>query len=254
MADQIIGQIAIEEQPGSPKYRFAGNRAECLRTYKGRFLDLLARRPAAGTKMPDTGNLTVESVEIEPIAGDGVNRVGLMTVTLSDEDQAEGDNPEKPIYEVDWLEVERDIKTHPRYRTGAASALTNTDRAAILMWETEPDYVKRAGYQFLNPVTNATVTLSTNAQHLALRLLRGQTSYTTHVPVTRKVSYPLSIPQTNPCDKIQADKPFAAAPDDYEWISSADRATRTGKRGKWQRQQECIGADEIDADIYEEEA
>lgn len=251
MADQIIGQVGIEEQPGSPRFRFAGGRGECVRVYKGRFLDLMARRPAEGSAMPDTGNLTVAEVVIEPIAGHGVTRLGLMTVTLADEDQAEGEEPAKPIYEVDWLEVERDIKTHARYRTGGGSALTNLDRAAILLWETEPDYVKRAAYQFTNPVTNGTVTLSTNAQHLALRLLRGQTTYTTHAPVTRRVTYPLAIPNTNTCDKIQSAKAFAAAPDGYTWLSSADRATRTGKRGKWQRQTECIGADYIDPDIYE---
>lgn len=254
MADKLQGRVSIEEQPGSPRWRFIGERVEVTRTYKGRYLDLLAKRPAIGAPMPDTGNLTIETVEVIPGNGTGVYRLGDMTVVLSNEDEASGTEPAKPVYEVDWMEVERDLKTHPRYRTGALSALTNLDRAAILLWESEPDYTKKAEFEFTNPVTNATVTLSTNAQHLALRLLRGQTTYTTHVPVTRQVSYPRSIPQANPCDKRKSAKPFEAAPDGYEWLTSADRATRTGRRGKWHRQQECVGADLIDPDIYEAES
>jgi hypothetical protein len=39
-------------------------------------------------------------------------------------------------------------------------------------------------------------------------------------------------------------------PGGYLWLSTADRSTRTGTYGKWQRVQEWTGADSWDATIY----
>lgn len=251
MADSIAGQISVAEQPGSPRIRRVGGRREGQRVYKGRYQDLLAKMPNEGDEDPELGNLAVVSSELLPVAGEGAERIGVLTVEYNDDHKTEGVDAEKPIYEVRWLEQQVDVRLHPRYKPDGDDALTLSDLAMLQVWETETNHLLKSSFKFR--IMEGEYTLSANAQKVARKILKGVLTYPARVPVARIVSYTLEIPQTNPCDKIQTGKPFDKCPDGYTWVSTADDATRTGRHGKWERHQEFQGFASVDTDLYEEE-
>ena len=93
-------------------------------------------------------------------------------------------------------------------------------------------------------------TLSANAQDYAAKRLKGIESYRLWAPVARQTLETYTLPTVNPCGVIEAPPSAIGAPDGYVWQRSAQRATKTGRYGKWQQQQEWQGADSIDPDLY----
>ena len=151
---------------------------------------------------------------------------------------------------MEWAVSEIDLRLHPRYQTGGASALTTEDLVNLRLWEEEPNPTLRSAFKCQNPATGAEITLSANAQHLATRWLRGFTHYIVPSPVARQSSLTRATPNTTQCGKRIASKPFTACPDGYVWLGTADRAMRNARRGKWRRDREYTGADVWDTDIY----
>jgi hypothetical protein len=240
------GSEDIHEAPSSPRRVLTATAQRVVRVFHGPYSALVAAEPDIGSEMVGFSGLYVEQVETVP-DGAGADGPGVMTVTLAVEWVA-GTDSGLPSYECEWTMIERDLRLHTRYATGGANALTAADLTQLKKWEGEDDEAKRAAFQFTK-ADGTSGTLSANAQHIAGKILRGQTSYIVPAPVARRTTYSYSVPSTSGCG--QRGNPPAATgyPSGYEWIKTSDRRMRQGS-GKWERIEEWTGADTVDADIY----
>ena len=113
------GSKEIEECLGSPKIKRTARGWTAVRTYDGVFTELQAKAPDIGSKMADMGELMVDEVNIEPTGGGA----GLMTVTMLLDSQAGIGAPADPVFEIEWIEVQKDITRHWRYNVGGPDEL-----------------------------------------------------------------------------------------------------------------------------------
>jgi hypothetical protein len=171
---------------------------------------------------------------------------GPMPLTLQDKAQIEKwEQEENPLYKMNFLYKVADDGTNPG--TGTAAPITSP------LTITNPLTMTSA--VFNSPITIAGISynlyeLSTNAQDYAAKRLHGEEVYRIYAPVVRETSESLDDPDSTSCGLIQSPPDEANAPSGYTWQKSADRTTRTGPYGKYRRQREWQGAEQIDADIY----
>ncbi len=250
MADTLVGKITAELQPGY-RERYGSDRTTSVLVYKGRLADLRAMRPANGSRMAESG-LYVDDAELEHVAGAGKDALGRLTINLSDDLAGDAGEPQV-LEERDFDDsLQRDIRLHPIYAAGGGKELTNSDRAQIALWETEENFALRAAYKF--KFNGTEYTLSNNAQHLALRLLRGQEVYNDAVTRARQTTLTKDLPDCAPILRWTSTKPFTKLPDGRKWLLVRDSANRTGRRGKWTRIQEWLGRENLDTGRYTEAA
>lgn len=246
----------LQLQPGYPDFRHTDH-IECELLYAGPYELCQAKKPARGAKFPGFGNLYVDSVTVKKTAAG----LGELRVVLTDEGSstAGAADDQKPVYEVYWMELHKNLRDHPIYRAGSGwridKALTDLDFAQIDRWETESNPELKRQFKFemrySEGDTPEIVELSANAQHLASRLLKGRNSYLAAYPVALEITHHRGTFTVSKCPLVLAEKPFTACPDGYVWMRNQDKLTRTGKRGKWQRMKVAIGAEFIDEDYYD---
>ncbi|WP_043585373.1 hypothetical protein [Geminisphaera colitermitum] len=241
-------------QPGYPREieTAAGRRVELL--YRGPYAAAKAKRPKPGQTIAGvegTEGLYVDQTEVYPDEA-GPTASGTLKIILADEGGNSGASTviDKQItWEVEWVDLSRPLSQHRRYRAGGVNALTDNDLADIEAWKNETAGDLRRAFKYKNG-KGEEVTLTVNAQHLAKKLLRGQETYVHPAPVVRKTSRQWVAPKTTQMGKRSAAKPYADAPDGYQWLTTADKSLHQGTRGKWERVQEFTGAEEWDADLY----
>jgi hypothetical protein len=261
-----VGSTAITECPDSPQWGSDANRVWVTRHYEGPIDACVANQPVQGQGWQDIPPLIlVTKVSITPKPG------GIGHIEVYGETQAPANAT--ATYEIEWVEVDRPLLMNPRYAVGGdgAKALTAQDVAMIQKWEEEDNFVLKNAFQYkvpqdnnnpgtgdAAPTSSTTVngvifniyTLSTNAQDYAGKRLKGIESYRLWAPVARQTIETFDLPTANPCGVIEAPPGAIGAPTGYTYQRSAQRATKTGRWGKWQQQQEWQGADTIDTDLY----
>lgn len=237
------GSTDIKEHPDSPEYNFDTGGLTVTRIFIGPFPSLLSKRPLLGGYMVDIGaGILVEKVNVKPL-GQGATGPGQMTVTLVS--LVPPDNrptPFQPVYEIEWNMLERKLEQHPRYQTGPL-ALSDDDLDLIAQWEAATTAPLRK-----DAVTK--LAGRTGALDFIAKKRKGEDAYRLYYPVARKTSQVGVFPAVGACGKVQVPPEFPQLPDGYVWLTSADRGTRTGRYGKWERQQEWDGADDWDEDLY----
>jgi hypothetical protein len=274
-----VGSQEATETPDSPKIKVDATRFSVTRIYEGPYAVLSGNQPTQGQAFSDMpAACLVVDLSLEKLPGGK----GRLTVTAETSGPSQA-TPFAPLYEIEWVEVDKKLEDAPIYSDGSdplvhggdigAFALTISDRAAVQQWEDEADFKLKAQYMFkvqtdtdsnpldgytksddsprtINGVQYDVYTLSTNAQNLAKKKLRGQDSYRVWAPVVRETIQAPSLPSTNPCGIIENPPDAADPPEGYVWQRSADRGTKTGRYGKWTEQREWQGADAIDTDLY----
>lgn len=190
--------------------------------YEGQFDLLRKAAPAIGDGVNGYENIFVEDITFE---SSGQADKGILTVCASD-------RLTKTVDEVEWLRLDQDIRNHKIFQTDGTWVLTDNDRRTI---EAK-----------LNAPNDTTVPSPTgNAVQLYQRMLKGETSFAAYIPVARRESYFLSFPETIPCG--HTDTPPMPVPSGYTYVSTADRATRSGFY--WKRTKEWTGFKQIDTAI-----
>jgi hypothetical protein len=250
------GNITVRERPDSPEWDFGTQKVSCTRTFEGMYADLLAGRPLVGDEMDGYQGLYIENVKIKrAVSGKATMTVVLQVDTVS---QDQFPSPVQPVYEIEWTQLEKPIEQHPVFKTlfpdpdgvieftpDQVTALTN-----FRAWENAGD--ARTAQDAYNLLTTG----APGFQQLAQRKMRGQSTYLLFAPVARITTLARNVTQANQCGVIFTSiagfpqLPQLTGGQSYIWLATADRSTRTGTSGKWQRVQEWTGADEWDGVLY----
>jgi hypothetical protein len=264
-----VGSKDFTETPDSPRFEYNATRLTVTRYYEGPLSGAQSAQPTQGTAFQDMpAAVLVTKVSIIPKPG-GIGRIEVIAETQGPSQTA----PTAPTYEIEWVEVDRPLLMNPRYAVGGsgAKALTSQDVAMIQKWEDEDNPVLKNAFKYkvpqdnsnpgtgdaaptstttINQVTYNVYALSANAQDYAAKRLKGIDSYRLWAPVARQTIETFTLPDVNPCGVIENPPSAIGAPTGYTYQRSAQRATKTGRYGKWQQQQEWQGADTIDSDLY----
>lgn len=195
---------------------------------EGKFADCLAALPSIGdvdTKMG--GYVTAASVE--------QTQAGLGRLTV----QSESRNG-TAIYEIDWQQIQKSIKDHPRYN-GGAYTLTDTD------WEHIDAAL--AGQKQTSAGASVDVSSPAGRANAYTKMRKGIDSYVVFAPVARKTTRNILIFSAGSnLGSYSATAPFAGCPSGYKWLKTSDRARKEGPF--WERTEEWLGADNWDPQLY----
>lgn len=257
MAILWLGSTDLTQTPDSPE-KVYGQTNQFVYHYEGPYATCEAAVPAYGSTHVASGLPVIQARTSKQEGGKG--RLSI-TVETPDFLPSGGGTRVTETYEIDWVTIEKPLEDHPRYASGGASELTAQDRVDVQLWQAQADfaasenkplykYNKYTSFSFGEGSSWTTITLSANAQHLATRLLKGQTTYRASQPVARISSLHDSEPSTAPCNTYRTTKPFTACPSDFVWLKTTDRATRTGRSGRWVRNIEYMGIKDLDTALY----
>ena len=235
------GNTQLRERPDSPEWDFTNQKVTCTHVYEGKYADLLSGRPNIDDVIPGYDGLPVVSIKIKR----RVSGFAAMTVVTEIEI-----TDAQPQYEIDWTGLEKPVEQHPLFASlfpdpAGVQQWTDDQNTAynnFTYWETASDpTTKAANYK----------KLTGGFQQLAQLKMRGTTSYIVPAPVARITTLTLSVAQVGACGSLVSQVPdFPGLPAGYQWLGTADRSTRTGRWGKWQRVTEYTGGQTIDTILY----
>lgn len=232
------GSKAIHLQPEYPEYFERSDSAGFNFAYEGPYQTLVAQKPTRGSVLAGYAGYRVEEVRIKP-KGAGVTGPGVMTFNIVSEGAAGAGTTDETIVEVDAGQLQKSIYDHPAF-----DDLEDTDKAkvrkAVEDKKTEPPPLTPSGDNI------------NQASNLFYRLIKGVESYLVAAPEVKKTTYSYTRPTVGAIGKgtRTTAKPDPSAPDGYQWLKTADRAVRQGRKGKWERIQVWTAADEWDELLY----
>ena len=244
------GDTTFRERPDSPEWDFGTQKVSCTRTFEGLYADCLTKVPPIGSSMQGyDAKLLVENVKIKK-AISGKATMTVLAEYLADVGNNEFPAPVQPVFEVEWVQLERPLEQHPKFKAlfpdpKGETTFTDAQIAALNdfnAWENATDATSRQATY---------AALSAAFKTLAQKKMRGQTTYLLFAPTARITTLARNVTLASGCGKQFTAVPgFSELPEGYAWLSTADHSTRTGTNGKWQRVQEWTGADTWDVDIY----
>jgi hypothetical protein len=252
-----IGDPSTRLDPKCPIFETSKDGPRWTMIYNGQYSQLIANYPARLSNVNGvSADLYVDTVRVEQAPG---NR-GIMTITLTPAPIADYTMSDNEVDEVEFVEVQKPLIQHPiflpasedstnpnagKYELSTATNSNNTnDYFDIQAWENEPNPVNKTNFQYQG--ASGLVTLSSNAQQYAMRIMKGQDSYVLYTPVCRQTVKGVSQPQNSMCGTI-GDPPDDININGYQYLQTADRASRDAI---WTRTKEWTGADYIDDEIY----
>jgi hypothetical protein len=235
-AESIITYL----KPNYPQKGVTANAYQTDLIYIGPYSTLLSASPAVGALWGDYIG-KVDTARIEPISGTNPLQ-GELTVTVTRDFEADGGGSTAGVdgeitYELEWTVVSRPLLEHPEFRTGTY-ALTATDGEEIATW------------QNAKTSTNRTA-LSAAAEKYAKAVDLGIDTYDDYAPILSKTTtYTNGPPSSSSAGEKDSNAltGFPNGPSGYEWIKSADRAVKAGKKNKWDRTEQWLGAKKIMVD------
>jgi hypothetical protein len=258
---RTIGNLSVYESPDSPKWTFAES-TTCVRTYNGPYTDLMGALPPRGQPMEGTGSgMLVQTYQLSKQKGGRA----VLTVNLIGYGPAQTpsspDAPLKVTAEIDWVGVQKDLRTNPIFNPddpnnsgqGAIIDISPEGWAKLERWENEQDSTLKGAFKFKD-VNGAEQELSEDEVQVARKILKGVKGYTLYAPIMRKTSIYKEQPVPERCGFIQAPQvdvivPVRADGVAFAWLKTACRDLQQ-QNGTWQRVEEWTGADEVDEDLY----
>ena len=231
--------------------------------YVGLVTLLLLHSPAISTQWGKYPGLVTEQ-NLERLEG---TAHGILTITCESKFNTGGDSPKtgkkiegETSYEIDWVDVQRSLYEHPKFRKGGGGAyeLTDADIENIKNWEKNPwaaykkIYTYRDGGDYTKACDASDPTLSINAKTLAVALYHGVQYWIEKAPVARRSdTWVNGPPPPGSAGQKQTPPGFPNLPTGYEWIRSTDRALRAGGQSSWSNDTEWIGANKVLIDVDE---
>ena len=250
--------IYLQRRPGFPREAVNDKSYQTTIEYVGLIADLIAASPLISTPWGEYQGI-VSSVTPEHWEGSDYGVLTVVCERLFDAAGQPTGTVRETSYEVDWVDVERSLFEHPKFRVGGGGTyeLTEEDVAAIRSWEKCPDPHYKAAFSYsvddwkTSPPSSPT--LSANAKMLAAGLAQGIESWVDKLPVLRmsKTYVGGPPPQASAGQKESPPSTFPNKPSGYEWIRSADRGLRSGGQTKWVNDTEWIGCKKVLIDVDE---
>jgi len=257
------GRKSVVEAPDSPEIEWTDKGAIYTHTYGGKFVSLLAARPRRGqTITSDSENSVVESVKLSKASG------GRGTLTVVSQDTTNIDDPQNttegaPTFEIEWVMELQALENHPIFASGEYM-LDETARCAVRQWYDGNNVLKRAAYEYEELSEDgqtgtwkklADLTRKKGAELIVGQLIRKIDSYPVYQPVVRRtrdvrVTAASSSIGTQSAASALATTlgisvPFQISGRPCVYVQTADRYTRSGTRGKWERHEEWTGFLEV---------
>lgn len=267
------GSSALVEQTDSPTWHKTNSGQECVRVYRGPYATALAAQPKIGATFRDMpANWAVSDV----LVGKKRGGHGLLTVTLlcNPESVETKDAVSVPEFEIEWTQLEKPLLQHPMFADAAARTyrMGAAARAAVLAWE-NADPTHRAAEMYEDAGTwknlGDLAEGAAGAVKYAQKRLNGTESYQLFVPVVRRTREYREPPLSSSASLVYTPAQVkgvlgvaipvsmrisigggASAAIDLSYLKTADRATKSGKAGRWQRIEEWTAAEEWDSDLY----
>lgn len=239
------GFKGIKEAPDSREYDETDGGESLVFRFNGPYDALMAGKPTRGAKMagaPD--GLLVTRVNIRRGAG----TMGKMVVTCSRESNGTtggSDDTFDPVYELDWIEEHGPLIAHPIWGDGGSKALAEDDRAFIAVWEA----LGRPPLAMFDYIPSEVV----NGRVYIAKVLAGIETAQLWKPVARVTELARKKTPTSSAvgTKVSAESiPVSGLPAGFLWVMTADRSTKTGRFGRWQRTREWSGFKKLDPDLF----
>jgi hypothetical protein len=165
----------------------------------------------------------------------------MMTVILASDSIGGLSDPALPVYEIEWIEVQKDITRHPRYQAGGDDELNDDELVCLRK--------ARAGD------TDAIAQITSNAfaddslTKIWKKILAGNDDFVEYIPVITETITQRTPPQdTNAGAGFIDMPPTALRPAGWVWLRTSAPTTREGT--KWTVRRQWTGARAIDTDIY----
>lgn len=237
--------ISALRKPGFPKYGKNENGDTAVIEYIGSTATLQGALPDIGDTWGDFDG-TVRSRNINEVEGDPDTSELSVTVELISESGEDTGTLESETYELEWVMVGRSMYEHPQFAIGlgGANELTSVDIAEIAQWEKEPSSELKSAYKFQTEYYAGE--LSTNAKLFARGIELGQLTFEDFAPVARITSsFAGGPPPISEAGQKNDPTGFPNLPTGYEWRKSADRNVTAGKRTRWEKQEEWLGAKKV---------
>ncbi len=238
------GTREIKESPDSPEWERTSAGRKCTCTFYGPYETILASQPADGQAISGyPTDLKVDRVIVHKRRGGK----GEMVIYLSAlESGGGGGSPstEQPVYEVEWVMIEKSLFYHPRYTFGGAKKLDEEDRRLLSEWIASRGTKEALDLTHFNGAPN-----ESHCVDFATKWSRGVESYWHYAPIGRRTSVSRAKPQLGSCGHKE-NPPGDVAIDGYEYVKTADRALKSGRFGRWERIEEWTGEVDIDEDLY----
>ena len=239
-----IGSADLEESPDSPQISLSKEGLVYTKIFTGPFSVVEAGIPARMASVTGVPSpLLVDTATIK----NGPGGIGTLTITCC-QSPSSGVGSTEPTEEIEWVEVQRPLKSHKMFQAGGVNELDDGDLSDIVAWQNQDNAAQMKLFKFPTG-SGATDTLSDNAQVYAKKWLRGQEFYNEYAPVYRKTLVLTAAPSTGGCGIIEAPATSeTTVPPYYQWLKNADRAIKRSRT--YERVQEWLGAWWWDPDIY----
>lgn len=284
MATRWKGSRLLVEQV-EKTLSYDAERLSVTRKYEGPYDVCVASRPRVGSELADMPGVFVDKPRVDRLEG-GKGALSIEASGLAPEtpETPETETETQATYELDWQELTRPLIQHPIYWyagglsgfadgvmfppsqwPGTKHELTMDDITALALWEDCPDLGIKRGAKYFDDnskhIPGGGTALSANAKHYAVKRLAGIESFVMRTPVLKLKIQSYEVPLSNPCDlrftSAQLEDegftviPLLYLPDiPFEWLSTADHVSRTGRRGKYEWNREWTGAQYWDHDLY----
>ncbi len=234
------GTTDVKEQANSRLFETSKEGPRYTLIYKGPYTAIMGNLPARLSNISGVASTYfVDTVRVEK----GPGGTGTMTVTMTPAPIQDYTFDTNAVFEVEWIEVQKKLETHPRYLDGGAKALNDADLDAIEEWKNAASAsLRTAAYAKLT--SNSGV--SGNATDFVDKLKHGTDSFVIYSPLCRVTTKHASKPDVSECG-LRNDPPSGCKVNGYIYLKTADRATRDRT---WTRVQEWTGATLWDTDLY----
>jgi hypothetical protein len=232
------GTRDIKESPDSPLFEDTASGGKWTRTFNGTFSALMAARPKRLQVLPGYNGFYVDDVRVQKDKG----TTGRMTIVLTNAPIQSPDQTEA-VLEIEWVEVNKKLETHPRYQTDGEKPLDDNDLDIIEEWKNASTAQERSAVYARIAAEGG----YPEAKDFVDKLKRGEDSYNIGAPVVRLTTNHFTKPKTSKC-YFREQPPGDAAVPGYKYLKTADRVFRHDRA--WQRVQEWTGAESIDEDLY----
>lgn len=219
----LKGQEQFYEQPGSPEYLYDYRGVSCTRTFKGP-IDVIKSMASGMFKSLLVSGLNLKTVRVFTLESGAVGQLVATLDNYKDEMNLSTTSSVESL-EVEWAQLEKPLGANTKFKDVDFKKVESVTKGDIAESELSGDDKKYYD-----------------------KIKSGVTSYLVFAPVIRKVTKTTTRPTTSTAGKISS-PPIGVG--NFQYLKTADSATKGVGEFFWTRREEWTGADAWDSDLYQ---